>query len=389
MKTLNSYALKDLKKAISKYNIRGYSKMNKPQLIKFMLSRENYDKFKFMHDEKMLPSIKITEAPKKIKKKETKTKPVPKLEKKQFKIKLPKDRPKIKLTQFPDTEEKPKGKGPIKNYTQKEIEELNKKKLSQEGIKLKTEIRQILSEHFGELMTFKNEQNQGKITPEQFDYKEDEQEEETAELIFDEIDKEDYSRQLVQSFYTQPIHSNFGMRKFITALNKKYVDIKTLRTYKEFEKLSKIKGLSNCKSSQGIYRMVERLDQYLKPNKERFEMYKGKTKSDFAFEFKDFLTEGFQKFIKLDGVGKNLMAVIQHKLCKEEKDRMKYSDMLEKVVNKLQKKNKTNDKIFEDIKSFILRDRKRFSNLSKKATEEMIKDEDNYIKLLRRYMDKK
>ncbi len=121
------------------------------------------------------PTITITEEPKKIKKKEKATPPAPKLEKKQFKIKLPKEAPKEAPKKIA------KGKGAIKNYTQKQIEELNSKKLSQVGIKLKTEIRQILSEHFGELIEFKDQQNQGKITAEQFEYKEDEKEEETAE----------------------------------------------------------------------------------------------------------------------------------------------------------------------------------------------------------------
>jgi len=49
-----------------------------------------------------VPTITITEAPKKIKKKPKATPPVPPLEKKKFKIKLPKE------------EEKPKGKGPAK-----------------------------------------------------------------------------------------------------------------------------------------------------------------------------------------------------------------------------------------------------------------------------------
>jgi len=101
MKTLNDYSVKDLKKAISNHNIKGYSKMNKPQIIKLMLSREHYDKFKDLHEEprkvKMIkkkpkvPSITITEEQKKIKKKEKASSPVPPLEKKKFKIKLPKE----------------------------------------------------------------------------------------------------------------------------------------------------------------------------------------------------------------------------------------------------------------------------------------------------------
>jgi len=125
MKTLNDYSVKDLKKAISNHNIKGYSKMNKPQIIKLMLSREHYDKFKDLHEEprkvKMIkkkpqakqvssknvkvPSITITEEPtskaSKIKKKEKASSPVPPLEKKNIKIRLPK-------------EERPKGKGPAK-----------------------------------------------------------------------------------------------------------------------------------------------------------------------------------------------------------------------------------------------------------------------------------
>lgn len=66
MKTLNDYAVKDLKKAISKYNIRGYSKMNKPQLIKLMLSREHYDKFKYMHDEPKPKAKIIKKKPKRL-----------------------------------------------------------------------------------------------------------------------------------------------------------------------------------------------------------------------------------------------------------------------------------------------------------------------------------
>ena len=138
MKTLSSYTVKELKQAIRKHNIKGYSTMKKPEIIKLMKSKEHYDKFKYLHDEPLIPSIKITEPPKKIKKKEPQSEPVPKLPKKQFKIKLPKAKKIIKKKKEEPKEEPPKKKEP-----KKEVGELppirpkiDKKKLVPKLIKM-------------------------------------------------------------------------------------------------------------------------------------------------------------------------------------------------------------------------------------------------------------
>ena len=43
---LDSYSVAELKKMISKYNIRGYSKLKKPGLLDLMVSKQHKDKFK-------------------------------------------------------------------------------------------------------------------------------------------------------------------------------------------------------------------------------------------------------------------------------------------------------------------------------------------------------
>jgi hypothetical protein len=358
MKTLNSYAVKDLKKAISKYNIRGYSKMNKPQLIKFMLSREHYDKFKYLHDEpkpkaKIIkrkpktPSITITEEPKKIKKKEKKSEPVPKLEKKKFKIKLPKDRPKIKLTEFPDTEEeKPKGKGPLKFYTKKETEELNKRKLDENGKDLQKQIYQDISTYYGELIKFRKQYLNNEISIQEFNSKEEKETEELEEFIFDELQKEEYSRDLVQSFYTIPTHSNFSMSMFFTKLNPKYIDIKSLRLYKEYQEIlkKKPKGKTQKKNKFPVVSEEElkKIDKQISAIKTKRRVLQKKI--GFGSKLSKSEKEEVEKKIKP-------LNIEIDKLAKKGAYGIFYTENKEQIKNIL--KDKLTSKRYEEIRNFI------------------------------------
>lgn len=79
--------------------------------------RAEMPKLKIVEGEKKqeIPKITITEAPKKIIKKEKKSEPVPKLEKKEFKIKLPEEQAK--------QAEKPKGKRPAKKAEEEQAKQ--------------------------------------------------------------------------------------------------------------------------------------------------------------------------------------------------------------------------------------------------------------------------
>lgn len=107
---LNSYTASELKKEISKTNIKGYSALTKPQLIERMMKPVNINKFMHL----------------KMKEKKPRAKPKPRAKKEPVKKEK---RPFIQLTSFDEPDKKPAEKPKKKEekffYSENKIEEAN------------------------------------------------------------------------------------------------------------------------------------------------------------------------------------------------------------------------------------------------------------------------
>jgi hypothetical protein len=73
---LESHPKSRLIKEIQKNNVKGYSKLSKPELIKLMMNERNIEKFRYIQDAKLEKALKAEEE-----KDKPKPKPEPKKEK--------------------------------------------------------------------------------------------------------------------------------------------------------------------------------------------------------------------------------------------------------------------------------------------------------------------